>query len=135
MVRTKEEYLALLNETVKYYTDGNPRGKVDDMCSYLTDNGAMCAVGRCLQNPGDLCSDDNSAAVGDLQLGFGQEFDGMFKNEYQEFHVNFWECLQGVHDVDQYWTNDQELTTSGRERVDSIANRIKRGGFEYEEGI
>lgn len=103
----KERMYEILNETIEYYDSPEKFGYDydEDRCCYLTDEGKMCAVGRCLtedaridwvkQGYGSICC---------LQLNTG-EFDTCFKEEYRGLPFGFWEKLQHAHDrsaLDKY---------------------------------
>lgn len=100
-VRTKEEYLALLNETVQYYSeDTSRRAIVRGACTYKTHDGRMCAVGRCLKENIIDYDKHNSLNFSSLLQYYEEE---IFKEEYVGFDEGFWLRLQELHDESKYW--------------------------------
>lgn len=95
MVKTQEQ---VVKETVDYYSeDVSRRAKTaEGGCAYLTQDGRMCAVGRCLSKEG-LRQYGNSPSF------FHHEMIDLFKSEYQIRDERFWRLLQGLHDTDGYW--------------------------------
>lgn len=98
IVRTKQDYLNLLKETVEYYKT-NPRGynaNANQCVYYDKITGVMCAVGRCLINPEKL--GNFNGGIIPLNNEFGLE--SSLKEEYRGFSMYFWGELQGLHDSD-----------------------------------
>jgi hypothetical protein len=124
MQRTREDHIALLNETVKYYAeDPQKRRSVIEMkgannnsaCAYYGSETKQCAVGRCL-DPRFLNrikdSEDNTSSVGVLFQDYEEE--EMFKPEYYGYSKSFWKRLQDIHDGNNNWNADGSLTESGK---------------------
>ena len=132
-MKTKEE---ILKETIEFYTH-NPRAynEKDKICVYRTEEGVMCAVGRCI----DTSNPDNEryfdvlgsvetltyeikydpsepyrSAYGDMTL------DTILAPEYHGHSRSFWNDVQQLHDLDEYWTADG-LSSRGRDRVNALA--------------
>lgn len=129
-MRTKEEYLELLNETVQYYKH-HERGTYKGICMYRTPNGNMCAVGRCVEDiesvgdiPGDLLG-----LIDDLK-DRGQTLDDVLYEQYRGFHTDFWFELQYLHDTSHFWTPNGNLTESGEAFKKSLEITIKTGTWE-----
>ena len=127
-MKTKQDYLNLLNETVSYYTtEKNERSIKDGGCFYYKD-GNMCAVGRCLIKPQnkDRLLDENGqdSGINDLLAMFSQR---VFKKEYRGFKTEFWEQLQELHDSYniEYW-KDFKLTDLGKLKVEVIKDWINK---------
>jgi hypothetical protein len=105
-MKTKKQ---IINETVRYYSK-HPRGlEVNAIgCSYLTKEGNMCAVGRCMTKKslkiqkiigvGD--SDDLFTLVG--------EPDKILKKPYHGHPKYFWKELQDFHDDSKYWIQNNK---------------------------
>lgn len=123
MKRTRQEYHDLLDETIRHYGEDVSRrglernGFGNNGCTYLAQNGNMCAVGRCLRNPGDF---DQSLCVQDLITDFG---DNQFKEEYRGFRKDFWSKLQSLHDCNNNWC-PEGLTHLGTDSVRKIRKWI-----------
>ncbi len=129
-MRTKQEYLDLLDETVKYYEEDPNRRAVakdtngDTICRYRTEDGRKCAVGRCLETY-DASIESWSAdkkdftAVGDFIIK--EEY---FFEKYKGFNRSFWTELQLLHDGKQYWTN-KGLSDYGEKEVSRIRKLIE----------
>lgn len=69
------------------------------VCKYITENGKMCAVGRCMKNPVD-----RSAQIDVVYRRFGG--DDLFKDEYKGHSVQFWTDLQNFHDTKKNWNKN-----------------------------
>ena len=119
MIKSKQE---IINETVGYYSEDPTRraiytdkhGFTD--CRYLTDDGKMCAVGRCLSTPpkGDF---------GDVyELDTKIDLEKSLKPEYRGHALEFWYTLQAIHDTAQSWDNTG-LTNQGRALVRSTEEK------------
>lgn len=118
-MKTKQDYLNLLEETVSYYTkEKNNRSTQEGSCFYYKD-GNMCAVGRCLTNPKDKDSKLGVLAVYSL---FKED---IFKDEYRGFDIDFWTLLQDLHDRPCNW-DKFKLTVLGETKVNDIKNWINR---------
>jgi hypothetical protein len=122
MKRTKQDYLNLLNETVSYYTtEKNELSSVDGVCNYLSPNGTMCAVGRCLINPKGKDSQLKKfkGGTGVLFLFDLYKPNKILKEQYRGFSLEFWIDLQLLHDNNDYIVNFT-LTSRGRKHVEHI---------------
>ena len=90
----KLTYQDVLDETIEYYKT-NPRGfnAEDNECVYLGPNNEMCAVGRCLINPGAFKNDYSAKSlIEDNSMN-------VFKEEYRHLDdLEFWHELQIFHD-------------------------------------
>lgn len=133
MERTNKEHLAVIDETVKYYSEDPSRRSLEGGeygCSYYHKNKTtgletMCAVGRCLVNPKDkdaaLVEFENQGqcsgtGVKALLTRFNQR---IFKPEYRGFDTTMWESLQELHDGGENW-NKEGLTEYGKAKVKRI---------------
>lgn len=104
----------IVEETIEYYKT-NPRGIELNyqMCQYWTDEGNMCAIGRCLKEPKKFENhlDENALELTDVDL---EQF---LKPEYLGHDINFWVQLQMFHDENFNWNkNDkggQDITDYG----------------------
>lgn len=101
-MKTELEEKALIAETVRYYADpsklGRPLDKKADgpSCQYITAEGNMCAVGRCLIDPQYVIDNIASTTLGTLVIhGLTGEH---FKEEYRGFTFSLWKTLQVYHD-------------------------------------
>lgn len=122
IVRTKEEYLALLNETVQYYSEDTSRRALSKLtCLYKTNDGKMCAVGRCLKEGVIDYNHHNSLSVSGLLEYYKEE--EIFKQEYVGFDERFWLKLQGLHDEFKYW-GENCLNPKGELLVERIERFI-----------
>lgn len=122
IVRTKEEYLALLNETVQYYSeDTSRRAIVNGACRYKTHDGRMCAVGRCLKEGVIDYYHHNSLSVSGLLQYYKEE--EILKEEYVGFNERFWLKLQDLHDDFNYW-GENSLSPKGELLVERIERFI-----------
>lgn len=116
--------IEIINETIKYYRT-NLRGiKANTLnsCQYLTEDGAMCAIGRCLINPQEAM-DIGIGDVHDFYDESGENLDSMLKPEYIGHNYDFWSDLQSFHDDNACWALDKKgnkLTTEGIFKYNSL---------------
>ena len=121
----KKTEIDIINETVEYYKT-NPRGISEASCEYITDEGAMCAVGRCLKNISKLKK--QLVYVGDV-FSLSEHFDGKipFKKKYEEPSILFWKDLQQFHDEGSYWITDENsnntLSELGKKELERLLNK------------
>jgi hypothetical protein len=132
MDRTKQDYLNLAKETFDYYME-NPRRRalIGSQCKYHTDDGKMCAVGRCLIDAKsfenkvfDAVNDglDSSNIVGLIEYGF--DIDNLLKDEYKGFNTEFWTLLQVFHDVTFFWSGS-DITDDGKRKMSEINHWVE----------
>lgn len=113
--------LEIINETVEYYLE-HERATFDDengqQCRYYleTDNGyAVCAVGRCFENPEEF--ENVLGAVDTFDEVHGLE--NNLQPKYRGHDLEFWNELQNLHDQDSHWCADG-LTPRGEQFVDNL---------------
>jgi len=109
--------LETLDETVEAYTSETRAAYEQGGCSYLTDDGRMCAIGRCMLSPGDFML---FQSVRDIADSLDEGIDSVLKPEYRGYPLAFWEALQDLHDTKSNW-DERGLTALGREAADEIA--------------
>lgn len=122
MPLTKEQ---IVIETIEYYKT-QPRATITDetgvnICKYYN-NGAMCAVGRCLKNPKDFANIDEAVNSDELFDICGQT---ILSEKYQGHENTFWSNLQELHDTNNHWyidddTNLRYLTDEGYSYVKNV---------------
>lgn len=100
----------IIKETAEFYNLNNRGYEPGWGCSYLSSDGRMCAVGRCLVNP----AEPDNKKIGDegvtsliRKLG-----DNIFKPQYRGHDRSFWSDLQEFHDNETNW-NDEGLSVEG----------------------
>jgi hypothetical protein len=112
----------IVRETVAFYTSKN-RAAVETVhpdhnhCVYLTDEGKMCAVSRCMTKKGlkrVLVSHPKSNAC-DLDDGF-DGIDKVLKKKYHGQNISFWANLQRLHDNKNWW-DENGITEKGKAQV------------------
>jgi hypothetical protein len=112
----------IIKETVEYYKT-NQRGfrqlpSGNENCLYLTDNGDMCAVGRCLNKnflKRQAAKLNYLGSFRDLTRNI-ELIDSRFKKKYQGKPQDFWESLQNFHDDTDDWIKTDtgwDLTEAG----------------------
>lgn len=119
--------IEIIEDTVAYYSeDTNRRATniVNGMCEYLTKDGRMCAVGRCL-----LPSKNKGLNHGFLNLRTASEKriekkDNYFKAKYRGFPEDFWNDLQYLHDREFHWGRN-ELTEEGKKYVKILKKNMR----------
>lgn len=142
----KITYSDLLKETVEYYSEDpeGRRGMNGGMCSYKTEDGKMCAVGRCIIHPelfqeagaGDFDNllqyipdyDFEDLAEKDIE-NLGDDHEGniskILKPEYKHLtDLQFWSTLQSLHDYCNFW-NKKGLTEEGIIEVKKLEKYCK----------
>lgn len=125
-IRPRKDYLKLLEETINHYSKDTSRRAVENgMCEYLTEDGRMCAVGRCLDKDKVDYIDINSVAVDSVLAMYYQPF----MAEYSGYWGKFWDRLQNLHDISHFW-NENGLTKLGEEEVEEIKLLINEGVYD-----
>lgn len=103
----------IIEETINYYSDSKKRGLSDkNICQYITKDGNMCAVGRCLINPSDpkLVAEDGDDTV---QVEDIENLDNLLKEEYRGHPLDFWTHLQMWHDSNNHF-DENGITEKGK---------------------
>lgn len=119
--------LEIIEETINYYKT-NPRGSnPKGGYAYKTESGAMCAVGRCMN---DKANFDfwTGIIVYEAFLLPGLSIDEHLKPEYHGHSTFFWDKLQNLHDSTFYWIATDtgfELSESGKEYVEKLKELYK----------
>lgn len=128
MEKSKEEKLALLEETVAYYTeDVNRRCVVNDkQCAYagstLDKDSDGCAIGRLLDNETKLYLDRCHS-----NRGVDQVWEHIPEN-VKVYGKELLIQLQQLHDYPAHW-DDKGLTIEGKRQYDIIKTRINIGSY------
>lgn len=108
----------IVDETIAYISvHGRATNEQQNSCEYLTSNGIMCAVGRCLIDPENVVFSEGTG--GDTGCECIEDLESQLKPEYRGHDIMFWECLQDLHDDKSYWHNNV-LIEKGQERVKEI---------------
>ena len=133
-MRTLEEKLTLIDETVKFYGE-NPLEKRATMynllsgssCKYLTEDNKKCAVGRCLTNEALSEHGKFSGTIHGLVGGTDNiKLQNLFKDEYKGFDVDFWQELQRLHDKETNWDlRNRTLSKSGQQFVRDFKDNVR----------
>lgn len=101
----KKRRLDLLNDTVEYYSIPGRRAVTRTGCSYLTEDGRMCAIGRI-----------SKVARESGDIGFVTVIFEKLEDDIKELGLEFLFRLQALHDNDVNWKEDG-ITDRGREEV------------------
>jgi hypothetical protein len=101
----------IIKETVEFYwADPKRRATADIGCWYLTIDGRMCAVGRCLTQRHAWRAFAMLCSVGQLPGRLLEaSLDEILQPEYRGHSVEFWENLQNLHDNEHIWDSEQLL--------------------------
>jgi hypothetical protein len=125
---TKEQ---IVRETVAFYTSKN-RAVVESVlpdnhctstqCLYLTDEGKMCAVGRCMTKKGleRVLVSYAKASAHDIDDAF-DGIDKLLKKKYHGQNISFWANLQRLHDNRNWW-DENGITEKGKAEVRFMFN-------------
>lgn len=116
----------IVREAVAFYTSKNRavvEKKVDGsycvstQCLYLTEEGKMCAVGRCMTKKGleRVLVSYAKASAHDLDDAF-DGIDKLLKKKYHGQNISFWANLQRLHD-NKHWWYENGITDNGKEEV------------------
>jgi hypothetical protein len=117
--------LEIIKETVEYYKNNNRGISNNGNCVYLSQNGDMCAVGRCLENPEDIGIKPKDIETKTIDADFliADYGDGIFKKQYQGHDPRFWQKLQNFHDTNRFWVSYK--TKKGNKLTDDGKNHLK----------
>ena len=136
--RTKQDYLDMLEDTVKYYSEDTSRRATNPDsgigCVYLKEDGKNCAVGRWINYDNfDLQSYNEAYSITDLlKLDYEEDFiytdEELFVPEAQGFHYSFWTDLQDFHDGHKSW-DESGLTSEGQTKIDKIKEKLELGYY------
>jgi hypothetical protein len=107
-MKTQDE---ILKETVEFYwADPSRRAATEQGCRYQTDDGRMCAVGRCMTPEARRLTFGIACEVGLLEGNFDVvNLDEMLEPEYRGHSLYFWRRLQHLHDGKDFWENEELL--------------------------
>jgi hypothetical protein len=116
----------IVRETVAFYTSKNraavesvrpDNGCTSTQCLYLTEEGKMCAVGRCMTKKGlgRVLLSYHKASVHDLDDAF-DGIDRLLKKKYHGQNISFWANLQRLHDNKNWW-DENGITENGKAEV------------------
>lgn len=96
LVENAKSGFEILKETVEYYEADPSRWGMDEynQCQYLTEDGKMCAVGRCCIAPETL---KLAGSVSHLDI-VDIKLEEALKPEYRGQSPGFWVLLQYYHD-------------------------------------
>ena len=104
----------IINIAANHYNEKN-RGRTNDGCRYITNDGRMCAVGMCMT---DEALEDFKHHYGDVftvqAMIKSKSIDNILKDEFRGHSTSFWKELQRFHDTDMNW-DDEGMSDSGRE--------------------
>lgn len=120
--------IEIIQETAAYYgedpsrrglfLDSNSVGDPLTKCAYITKDGKMCAVGRCLIDPGVISYDTSIySALNDKEL---EQED--FKEPYRGHDADFWTDVQDLHDSALNW-DGTGLTKKGKDILEYLLTK------------
>ena len=122
---------AIILETAAHYADNPPAKRAlvtkgDCECLYLTPDGRMCALGRCLKDPKKFAHIHGQVETlvtkikGDFRSP-AEALDSILKPQYRGHPLKLWHRLQSFHDSPSNWTNTG-LSVDGRRRLFDLLN-------------
>lgn len=111
----------IIEETYDYYVpDPSKRGlNKHGGCEYLTNDGKMCAVGRCMLNPEKHSTPKRKISTPICDI---EDIDSELKLDYRGHHTDFWEDLQNWHDGQSNW-NKFGVTKKGQKKFDELKEK------------
>jgi len=121
MKRTKKEQLALLEETINFYSEDTTRRAINlvGACQYSYDD-KSCAVGRCFKYPEIV-----QAEYGNTR--YSTTMEKFFKDQYKGYSFDFWRALQYLHDNNPFWNDNKGLSPNGLSYVEELKLKIQEG--------
>lgn len=116
----KKTKLEILQETYNYYLDPSKRATNDTGgCQYRTEDGRMCAVGRCLTNPKAMQEFEHGV---EKFIGEGVYIERRLKPEYRGHSLEFWEDIQRWHDSYSNFVEDK-ISVKGEQHYQRLVER------------
>lgn len=115
----------IIRETASFYNLNNRGVNTLGGCSYLTDSGTMCAVGRCMTNPTPTMF-SSVKSLRDRVPGRGEaaelDLEAFLKPEYRGHDLDFWMDVQNLHDHAHNW-DEEGLTEFGVAKVNQLLKK------------
>lgn len=132
MKTLEEKQLALLEDTVKYYSEDTNLRCVNkfDECYYSSksvgkSNSKGCAIGRLVSPRLRIKLDEICGTVTEI-------FDFLPK-KIRDYGVEFLQELQYLHDKSDYWCEDENgLTDWGKETLEEFKKGIANGVYKIQ---
>lgn len=112
----------IIMDTANYYSDDTTRRGINEetgACVYLTSEGKMCGVGRCLKNPTETLP----GAIDSL-MDKSVIMQDDFLEEYQGHEAHFWMSIQMFHDSDSNW-NKSGLSEKGQKALQLLIDNYQ----------
>lgn len=136
MTKIQKKQLAILKDTIKWYTEDVTRraiaGNGNGVCKYyMRPKGRVkrCAIGRLVSLEDAICMEKKWPVEGVYSPGTdGYSLYDDLPKDIQALGVEFLRNLQSLHDAHSFW-NDSGLSEKGAFFVDSIKDRIKFGQY------
>lgn len=132
----KHTLVTLLQETINHYHSGNRSSTNSGVCSYLSDDGSMCAVGRCLKPeyletfheieeniPSNGAFGSAISEIFESSLLVGLGISDVVMDEYSDITFEDWRKVQRLHDNPDNW-NDNGLSKVGRTFIRNFGEEI-----------
>ncbi len=103
----RKSAVEIINETVEYYS-ADPVGRrgydeIKQNCYYITEDGKMCAFGRCCIDPHGISTTSICEDEIEMEDGSYKEIEDLLKEEYRGHNHSFWYNLQKFHDDKDNW--------------------------------
>ena len=129
-MKTKIE---IIEETYEYYKTHPQALNKKGWCSYLTEEGYMCAIGRCMTNEvvayqkihmnteSGSCKNTLNNFLFSSGVSSHTNLDPMLKSEYRGHPFEFWSELQKFHDIN-VWTSGK-INPSGQADYETLLER------------
>lgn len=105
----------LLNNTIKYYNSNNRAETTTGVCTYISNDGKMCAIGR-------EVGERKASYLKNQLFGAGVYDDDVFKalpKRLQDMGTYFLQDIQDLHDRKENW-NKNGLSEKGAKQVEYI---------------
>jgi len=111
-------------ETIEAYPSNKERALEGGSCKYLTRDGKMCAVGRCLLHPTQIMGGSASCFFPNTTIEpiEKESVELYLKPEYRGHPIGLWADLQIFHDYNGNFTEDG-LTVNGKMMVKALLEK------------
>ena len=131
-MKNKKTIKEIVMEVADTYTLNNRSTEIicdSEECRYLTEDGNMCAVGMCMNEPslhefGSFVGSVRELHNTTMNQRNEQGLEYLLKEEYKGHPLEFWSELQHLHDECRYWDEDG-LNERGKIQASKIINEFK----------
>lgn len=125
-MKTKEQKLALLDETAAAYTSATRCTTHSGSCQYFIEGKIGCAIGRLIKDK-ELCRGlDNGDYAGGYTSVANSDVFSLLPADLKDYGQQLLVSLQNLHDDEPNWDTDG-LSDAGKIKVLNIRSEIECG--------